>query len=196
MDRELLADRIIRDHTTYALAAGAIPIPLADVAAVAAVQLDLVRALANVYEVSFDPAAGKAVIAALAGASAARLGASVVKAVPGVGWIAGAVAQAGLAGASTYAVGHLFRGHFAREGTLGDVDLEAARPLFDELLRKGRDFVEGFRPSSQKTVEDVTELLERLARLREQNVIGESEFQELKRKILTSRRSSRRCQGS
>jgi uncharacterized protein (DUF697 family) len=186
MDRELLADRIIRDHVTYALAAGAVPIPLADVAAVAAVQLDLVRALANVYRVDFDPATGKALIASLVGASAARVGASVFKAVPGVGWMVGTIAQAGLAGASTYAVGSLFRVHFAREGTFENLDVEASRPFYQELLQRGRGFIEGFRASPERTVEDVTELLERLERLRERNVIGEQEFQTLKRRVVVA----------
>src|SRR5262245_24992150 len=77
MNREIVAERIIQDHTTYALAAGAIPIPLADIASVAAVQLDVVRALAKVYEVEFDPAAAKGLIASIIGASAARFGASI-----------------------------------------------------------------------------------------------------------------------
>ena len=185
MDRDDLADRIIQDHTTYALAAGAIPVPLADIAAVAAVQLDLVRALAKVYEVNFDPATGKALVVSLVGASAARLGASIAKSVPGVGWIPGAIAQAGLSGASTYAVGHLFRAHFAREGTLKDLDSESSRALYEELLERGKGFVRGLRPDTKTSVEDTTNLLERLARLREQNVIGEDEFELLKAKILS-----------
>ena len=89
MDQDAIADQIIEDHTVYAAGAGSIPVPLADVAAVAAIQIDLVRALARVYEVPFDVATGKAVVASLTGASAARLGASAVKALPGVGSIGG-----------------------------------------------------------------------------------------------------------
>ena len=35
MDQDAIADQIIEDHSVYAAGAGAIPVPLADVAAVA-----------------------------------------------------------------------------------------------------------------------------------------------------------------
>jgi len=184
MNSEELSERIIQDHTTYALAAGAIPIPLADVAAVAVVQLDLVRTLAKVYRTPFDPATGKALIASLVGASAARLGASIAKAIPGVGWVPAAVAQAGFAGASTYAIGHLFRAHFAREGTLQDLDADSYHPLYEELLDQGRRFVASCRAPAKSSVEETATLLERLARLRDQNVLDATEFENLKRRVV------------
>ena len=185
MDQDAIADQIIEDHTVYAAGAGAIPVPLADVAAVAAIQIDLVRALAKVYEVPFDVATGKAVIASLTGASVARLGASAVKAIPGVGWIGGGVAQVGLSGASTYAVGHLFRRHFAQQGTLAEIDVQAARSIYQGLLERGRSVVGTLRPSCHRSVEDTATLLERLARLRAEEVINAAEFEDLKGAVLS-----------
>ena len=49
----------------------------------------------------------------LTGQVIARIAASAVKAIPVLGTLVGMPAQAVLAGASTYAVGHLFKGHFA-----------------------------------------------------------------------------------
>ena len=43
----------------------------------------------------------------------------------------------------------------------------------------------GLRPDTKTSVEDTTNLLERLARLREQNVIDEDEFERLKAKVLS-----------
>jgi uncharacterized protein (DUF697 family) len=185
MDQDAIADQIIEDHTVYAAAAGAIPVPLADVAAVAAIQIDLVRALANVYEVPFDVATGKALIASLTGASAARFGASAVKAIPGVGSIGGGIAQVGLSGASTYAVGHLFRRHFADQGTLAELDVEASRSIYRGLLERGKDVVGTLRPSRARSVEDTATLLERLARLRDEEVISAAEFEDLKGAVLS-----------
>ena len=186
MDREAIAERIIQDHTFYATVGGAIPVPLFDLAAVTAVQIDLVRALARVYEVSYDVATGKAVIASVTGASMARLGASAVKAIPGVGSISGGIAQVVFCGASTYAVGHLFRRHFSEQGTLADLDAEASLPAYQAFLERGKEVVRSLRPSSARPVEETTEVLERLARLREQRVINADEFERLKGEVLTN----------
>ena len=184
MDREAIADRIIQDHTLYASVGGAIPVPLIDIATVTAIQIDLVRALARVYEVPYDPAVGKAIIASLTGASAARVGASVVKALPVVGAIPGVITQAGLSGASTYAVGQLFRGHFAEQGTLADLDPEEALPKYQVLLGRGKEVIRSLRPSPRRSIEETTKTLERLARLRDDRVIDASEFDQLKRELM------------
>jgi uncharacterized protein (DUF697 family) len=185
MDQDAIADQIIEDHTVYAAVAGAIPVPLADVAAVAVIQIDLVRALAKIYEVPFDVATGKAVVASLTGASAARFGASAVKAIPGVGSIGGGIAQSGLSGASTYAVGHLFRHHFAQQGTLAELDVEASRSVYRGLVERGRNVVGTLRPSRERSVEATATLLERLARLRDEEVIDAAEFESLKGAVLS-----------
>lgn len=133
-----MADHFIHNHMLYAVAAGAIPIPLLDLAAVTAVQVDLVRALARVYEGPFDQATGKALVVSLVGASTARVSASAVKAIPGVGIVPGVIAQAGFAAASTFAVGQLFRAHF--EAQRGISELE---PDTSKVLRRSRSEWQG-----------------------------------------------------
>lgn len=185
MEREEISERVISDHVVYSLAAGAIPVPFFDLAAVMAIQVDLVRALARIYEVEFDPATGKALIASLVGASAMKVGASIAKAVPGVGSVGGAVTQVSLSGASTYAIGQLFRSHFVRQGSLSDLDPESMRPVYEKLLDRGRSFVRGLR-SDESPLEKTTELLERLARLRTEQVIDDDEFRRLKQQALAT----------
>jgi uncharacterized protein (DUF697 family) len=186
VNRENLANRIIRDHVTFAMAAGAIPVPLVDIAAVTVVQVDAVRALARVYEIEFDPAVGKGLIVSIIGASAGRCAASIAKAVPGVGWVPATIANAAFAGASTYAVSHLFWVHFAREGKLEDLDPASVRPLYEELFERGRSFVRNIRWPATRSVEDTTGLLERLSRLREQGAVDQDEFERLKREIFAA----------
>lgn len=180
MDREAIADRIIQDHVLLAAAGGVIPVPLVDVATVTAIQIDLVRALARVYEVPFDDATGKGIIVSITGASAARVGASIVKAIPGVGTIAGGIAQSSLSGASTYGVGKLFRRHFAGQGSLADLDPEECRAAFEALVERGKGMLESIRPPTSRSVREVTELLERLAKLRDEELISSEEFDQLK----------------
>jgi uncharacterized protein (DUF697 family) len=184
MNREEIADRVIQDHVFYAAAGGVLPIPVLDVAAVTAIQIDLVRALARIFEVPFDAATGKGVILSLTGASAARLGASAVKVLAGVGTVVGGATQAALAGASTYAVGHLFRNHFAEQGTLADLDPEESLPVYRALLERGKEAVGSFRRSPKRSIGETTELLRRLGVLRADAVITQEEFERLKAEVM------------
>lgn len=175
------ADAAIREHVGYAVAASAIPVPIADVLAVTAVQLDLVRQLARMYEADYDEAWGKATVAALTGASLARFGASAVKAVPGVGWFVGFGTQAVLSGASTWAVGQIFRRHFAAGGTPDTFDLAPMRERYRDWVERGKEIVESM---SESRTERVAAALERLARLRDEGALSGEEFERLKREAL------------
>ena len=64
------------------------------------------------YEIDFSEQAGKASITALTSSGLARLGARAVKFIPGVGTILGGVAMGVLSGASSYALGQVFKKHF------------------------------------------------------------------------------------
>ena len=181
-------DAAIREHIGYAAIASAVPIPLADILAVSAVQLDLVRQLAGLFEVKYDESWGKAMVATLSGATVARVGASVVKAVPGVGWLVGAGAQAALSGASTYAIGQVFARHFRAGGTPDTFNPANARRLYDELVSRGKEVFgsiqsgapEGKRPSLSRLAED----LERLTRLRDAGALSPEEFNRLKGRLI------------
>ena len=95
-----------------------VPIPLIDIAAVTAVQIDMLRQIATVYGANYDASKGKAFASALAGSTFARIGASVVKALPGIGTVVGGVSMSVLSGASTYAVGTVAIGVFESGGRL------------------------------------------------------------------------------
>lgn len=186
MTQDERADAAIREHVGYAVVASAIPVPIADVLAVTAVQLDLVRQLAGVYEAKYDETWGKATVAALTGASAARLGASAIKAVPGLGWFIGATTQAALSGASTWAVGELFRRHFAAGGTPDTFDLEPMRASYREWVERTKRTVSstfeerGAKPHAS-SADRIAQTVERLARLRSDGSLSEDEFEKLKR---------------
>ena len=140
---DLEADAIIKKHMGFAMAGGAIPVPVVDLAAVTAVQLDLLKQLAAHYGVEFEGRSARAFLtslsAALAGSSVARIGASLVKAVPGIGTIGGGVAQIILTGASTYAVGRLFKRVFREGNDLNALDLTAVREEALEYLEAGKE---------------------------------------------------------
>jgi uncharacterized protein (DUF697 family) len=108
----------ILKHVGAAMAAAATPLPLVDIAAVAVIQVALVRRLARRYGVEYDVARGRAALLAVAGASLARVGAS-VKSLPGGGWLLGSATQAALSEASTYALGETILRFFFHSATIG-----------------------------------------------------------------------------
>ena len=91
-------DDIVKSHVIFSMTAGAIPIPVADIAAVTAIQVDMIRQIAKEYNVPFDENIGKSIASSLAGASLARIGASAVKSIPAVGTLLGVGTQVLLSG--------------------------------------------------------------------------------------------------
>ncbi len=133
-----LADPIIRNHIIWSMGAGLIPMPIADVVAVSAVQLDMIKQMSRVYGIDFDEMQGKSLITTLVGSSFARLGASAIKLIPGIGSVIGGVAMPVLSGASTYALGQVFKHHFETGGTFLDFDVSRLRKYYSEQFEKGK----------------------------------------------------------
>ena len=84
----------------------------------------------------------------LAGASLPRAGASAVKAIPGAGWLVGALAQVALSGATTYALGNVFRRHFEENGDLHELEAERVRGDYERDLMRGRRTIREIRTPS------------------------------------------------
>jgi uncharacterized protein (DUF697 family) len=106
--------------------AGLLPVPFVDLAAVAAVQIQMLRVISRIYDVPFSENRGKVLIAGLFGTvipvSTGVGMASVVKSIPIAGTAVGALVTPALAVAATYAIGRVFIQHFASGGTLLDFE--------------------------------------------------------------------------
>ena len=126
--RDELASQVVDRFSLWSGAAGLIPVPLVDVAAVGGVQLQMLRKVSEIYGVPFTENRGKALIASLAGAvipastatSTAMGVVSVVKGIPGLGQMGGALTMPVFAAGATYIIGKVFIQHFASGGTLLD----------------------------------------------------------------------------
>ena len=195
------ADKIIRNHIVWSMGAGLIPVPIADFFAVSAIQLDMVRQMCKIYEVDFKETEGKAVISSLTGSGLARLGArAAIKFIPGIGTVMGGVTMAALSGASTYALGEVFKKHFETGGTFLDFDTERLSKMYREKFEKGKKVAEEIRKEqAQKEAtikkattmnmendadEDVISKLKKLGELKESGVISEQEFEDMKKKLI------------
>jgi len=187
------ANSIIKNHMIWSMGAGFIPIPIVDLFAVSAIQLDMIRQLTNLYEIDFKETEGKAYITSLTGGLLSRIGARAVKFIPGVGSVLGGVTLAVLSGGSTYALGEVFKKHFETGGTFLDFDPARLKNYYDEQFEKGKKFAGKVKEEQQHKEEAVAEAekksdsisrLKELADLKNSGVITEEEFAALKKKII------------
>ena len=127
-ERQEAASQLVDRFSLWSGAAGLIPVPVVDIAAVGGVQLQMLRRLSEIYGVPFAENRGKSIIASLAGSvlpastatSTAITFGSLVKSVPVVGTAIGALTMPAFSAGATYVIGKVFIQHFASGGTLLD----------------------------------------------------------------------------
>ncbi|MCF8236605.1 MAG: DUF697 domain-containing protein [Saprospiraceae bacterium] len=189
------AETIIRNHVVMSMGAGIIPIMLVDIVAVTALQVDMVRQLCKVYDVDFEETRGKALITSITASTIARAGArSLVKALPGIGWMIGGVAVSLFAGASTYGLGKAFQKHLAAGGNLFNIDTSALKQSYRDLFEKGKEIVVDWKQKEEHDSDggsadpvppsDLSDRLRELASWKEQGILTDDEFQRLKKALL------------
>lgn len=186
-ERQAKASEIIKNHVGFSLGAAFIPAPGADLLAVSAIQLNMLRSLAKIYGVGFMDSIGKNIITAVAGGSIARLGASLVKAIPGVGTVVGMMSMPVLSGASTYALGRVVANHFQKGGTLDDFDLKNARKNYETEMENGKRMAEAISQSESRPpsgTDEALDKLRKLAEMKEAGILTEEEFKQLKERLL------------
>jgi uncharacterized protein (DUF697 family) len=124
------AARVISTAVKWSAAAAIVPVPYFDLLALGAVQVKMVRDLAQVYGLEAEGETLKGVISALLGTlapaavSGGLLG-SALKVIPIGGTIVGSVGLAAFGSAATYAIGKIFVAHFDQGGTVKSFSAEA-----------------------------------------------------------------------
>jgi uncharacterized protein (DUF697 family) len=144
-EREEQASQVVDRFSLWSGAAGLIPVPIVDIAAVAGVQLQMLRKLADVYGVPFADNRGKSVITSVAGAiipastatTTAMTFGSLIKGIPGFGWTVGALTMPVYSAGVTWVIGRVFMKHFASGGTLLDFD----PPDYKEFIKAQQEKV-------------------------------------------------------
>jgi len=129
------ATKLVERFSLWSGAAGLIPVPFVDLAAIGGVQIQMLRRISQIYGVPFSKNRGRALIAGLAGTmipATTGIGmASFIKGVPFIGTAVGAIATPALSVGATYAIGMVFIQHFATGGTL----LDFAPPDYHEFIK-------------------------------------------------------------
>ncbi len=123
---------IISSNCKWSAAAGFIPVPLLDMAGLAAIQVKMVSELAQVYGKTVQQEAIKTTVATLLGTLttaglAAPVAMTTLKMIPGLGSVAGGLSMGALGAAATYAVGKVFVNHFEGGGTLANFDVDKVK---------------------------------------------------------------------
>ena len=141
--RDELASQLVDRLSLWSGAAGLIPVPLVDIAAVGGVQLHMLRRLSEIYGVPFSENRGKSILASIAGAvipastaNTAAIGTmSLIKGLPGFGSVIGALTMPVVSAGATWVIGKVFIQHFASGGTLLDFN----PPDYREFIKVQRE---------------------------------------------------------
>lgn len=136
------SDIIIRRHVYASIGVGLVPIPLADFMGLTAIQINMLRKLAGLYDVPFFRDAVKNILSSLVGgalptAVSVPLAISVTKFVPVMGQTASVLSMPVVAGAATYAIGKVFNQHFASGGTFLTFNPEKVKAYYSEMFKEG-----------------------------------------------------------
>lgn len=176
----LETDTIINRHVIWAAGAGLIPVPLVGFGAVTAIQIDMIKQLSKFYDVSYSESKGKTWITALGGSFLARIGADMLKAVPGIGTLIGGISMAATSAGTTYAIGQVLNKHYSQGGSEADFNPDDYKEFFQEQFKKGKKKYK----NSGKEDHSVLTQLRNLAQMHEEGLINDDEYQRLKEKAL------------
>ena len=197
------ADKIVRSHVLWAMGGGLIPIPVLDFATVTVVQLEMLQQLAQIYEVNYSQNTAKAFVSALTGTAFARMGASIVKSIPGIGTVVGGASMSLMSGASTYAIGKVAISLFSTSRNLDNFNEEQIKNDYKDAYEKGKNYVSDLqknkddastsaqaflldlqKQNKQNETSKIFQSLENLGKLKEKGILSELEFKIKKQQLL------------
>ncbi len=206
MNRTTRAQEIIRNHTLFAVGGGIIPLPAIDVAAVTALQMNMLEELATLYSVPFSKKPYRDFIRTFASATVTSVAASALKLVPFVGTVMGAAIGGTTAGATTYSIGQVLVEQFERGGTLSDIDWDWAMREYQKQYARGERVASELREAQDIPVnggasgpttstatgtadgqsrEEIFAALDRLGELKDKGILTEEEFAAQKQKLFS-----------
>jgi uncharacterized protein (DUF697 family) len=197
MSKREKANLIINDNVLWSMGVGLIvPIPLLDIAAITALQIKMLNQLSELYQVEEAALDVKHFIGALTGGTFARLGASLLKLLPGIGTAIGGFSMSIMSGASTYAVGQVALEIFESGSSLSNTDMGTAKEAYKEALEEGKQVASELKEASEagqgspeksedsQYTKDILQTLDKLGELKDKGFITEEEFNTQKQKLL------------
>lgn len=139
------AAEIVRRKMLWSAGVGLIPVPIVDAAAFLGLQLHMIKQLCDVFGVPFKQHWIKNTLGGLLGgilpAGLAGPVAVGLRYIPVIGQTTSALSFSGLGAAATYAVGKIFTSHFAKGGTLLNIDTAKLKESFKKRFKEGQEVV-------------------------------------------------------
>ncbi len=178
-------DEIIKKHVLWSMGAGLIPLPLLDVAAVTAIQIDMFKQLSNAYSKDFSDVQGKAIVSSLAGNILSKLGSDSLKLIPGFGNLMSNITMSALSGATSYALAQVYIKYLEEGGTFFDMETPDVKKFFTEQLEKGKEYVSDLSNKKHDSFQNRTlDKLREITVLRDNGTLTEEEYQKMKDKLI------------
>ncbi len=137
-DNHEKSEKIIESAVMLSVGAGILPIPLADLVLVTAIQVDMVRQLATIYNVQVQFTHLESWLNALSASLLPQIKTEAIKTIPGLNRLVGGDSIAVLSGASTYAIGQVFVRHFENKGQVSDFRAELVQDYLQEEFENGK----------------------------------------------------------
>lgn len=133
---------IVKRNVLWSAGAGVLPVPMLEMVAILAVEVKLIKELADHYGTSYRKDLAKSAVVSLVGslgsvAVGKMVAFSSLRAIPVLGQIIATAAVPGIAAAITYAIGRVFVSHFEAGGTLLDFDPAEMREYFRQEFSNG-----------------------------------------------------------
>jgi len=140
--RHIRASETIKRNMLWSAGAGVLPVPVVELVAITAVELKLIKELADIYGAGYRKDLAKAAVLSLIGSlGSVTLGKmfamSSLKIIPFIGHMVSVASVPALAAAITYAIGRVFVSHFETGGTLLDFDAVKVRDYFRNEFSNG-----------------------------------------------------------
>lgn len=135
------AHAIVRNHTLMAAGGGLIPIPGVDVAAVMGLQVNMVRKLAEIYHVPFDPTDVRTILSCVATTGLGKLVTYAVNSYTTLfsefGSFSDNLTHGLVSGALTFGTGEIIQTHFANGGTMENLDYTHFVSYYQTKIEEG-----------------------------------------------------------
>lgn len=136
------ADSVIKLHARLATVGALVPVTGIDIALVTAIQVRMVKGIAEAYDVPFEEDIVKVGISSVIGATVARLVAygarEAFNAFSQFGGLADNLTNAAISGFFTAATGEIYSMHFEAGGTLETLDVSDFVDYASEQIRTGK----------------------------------------------------------
>jgi uncharacterized protein (DUF697 family) len=155
--RALLAVQTVKSWSTWAAAAGVIPVPVLDLAAIGGLQVKMVSDLCKIYDLPYKKETLQSLLGGLAGGTftvlaSGYLSTSLFRYIPYAGPVLSVVVQPGFAFVSTFALGQIFIRKFESGQSLAGLTAEAVNSAYHEQLAKTKSL---FKKKEQETAVEV-----------------------------------------